>query len=235
MKNFNIYEISLDGRKCTVLQPAGHVRHAAILCGWNLPDMLPALSEELPDTVLFFTEADGSREFTPWAAEAVWDNESFTGEADSLLSFLLSSALPYLSGTFGISSPQDLLIAGYSLGGLFALWAAYSSNRFGLTASLSGSVWYPDFLDFVRKNMPCPDIGTYLSLGDREPFGGPAVLRTVGKCTEELYAMLIGSGYDAVFEWNRGGHAKGIENRWRKALRWAAKKWGQQNEAADTI
>ena len=62
-------------------------------------------------------------------------------------------------------------------------------------------------------------------IGDREPFGGPPALRAVGACTEELVSVLQEKQRDVVFEWNRGGHHKGIENRWRKALRWAASGW----------
>ena len=46
------------------------------------------------------------------------------------------------------------VIAGYSLAGLFALWAAWNSGYFRRVASVSGSLWYPGFTDYIRNNEP---------------------------------------------------------------------------------
>ena len=214
-------EFILAGRKCVCFIPETVVRHAAVLCGWRMAEWLPVLSEEIPETVLFCAEADGGRDFTPWPAEAVWDGDPFYGEAEKYLRFLEQSVMPYLEEHFEITEKKDRMIAGYSLGGLFSIWAACETNLFSQAASLSGSLWYPDFLTYINAHLPKAE-HIYLSLGDREPFGGPPALRAVGKCTEEVYAVLQRENYDVTFEWNRGGHAKGIENRWRKALRHAA-------------
>lgn len=61
----------------------------------------------------------------------------------------------------------------------------------------------------------------YLSLGDREEFGGPPLLRTVGERTREAVSILSGKGFAVTMEWNRGGHGKGVDARWKKALHWA--------------
>ncbi|MBP3704345.1 MAG: alpha/beta hydrolase [Clostridia bacterium] len=214
-----VESFELNGRACACFVPESGVKHIAVLCGWRMAEMLPALAEEIPETALFFAEADGSRDFTPWPAEPVWEGEPFYGEAAGYLHFLTDCALPYLAEKFGVADAGNRLIAGYSLGGLFALWAACETEEFGRMASLSGSTWYPGFLDYIKAHMPREAQRVYLSLGDREPFGGPPVLREVGRCTEELYALLQEAGRDVTFEWNRGGHGKGIENRWRKALR----------------
>ena len=211
-------QLHLAGRPCACFVPQGEVRRAAVLCGWHMEELLPALAEEAPHTVLFFAQADGGRDFTPWPAEAVWEGEPFHGKATAYLEFLQQSVLPFLAARFGICKKEERMIAGYSLGGLFSLWAACETNLFSQAASLSGSLWYPDFMKYIEKHLPKAE-HIYLSLGDREPFGGPPPLRAVGKCTEAVYALLQQANYDVTFEWNRGGHAKGIENRWRKALR----------------
>ncbi|MBQ2667002.1 MAG: alpha/beta hydrolase [Clostridia bacterium] len=211
----------LAGRDCACYVPET-VRRVLLLCGWHMEEQLAALAEEIPDTLLFFAEADGSRDFTPWPAAPVWEGEAFTGEAEAYLRFLLGEALPYLQETYGVdAAPGNIGIAGYSLGGLFALWAA-CTGRFGTAMSLSGSTWYPGFLDYVKEHRPPESTKFYLSLGDREPYGGPPILRQVGRCTEDLTDFLQAAGYAVQFEWNRGGHGKGVETRWRKALRWAA-------------
>ena len=56
---------------------------------------------------------------------------------------------------------------GYSMAGLFSLWAAYQTDAFAGVAAASPSIWFPDFLQYMKEH----DIRTesvYLSLGDRE-------------------------------------------------------------------
>lgn len=51
--------------------------------------------------------------------------------------------------------------------GLFSLWAAYQTDAFAGVAAASPSIWFPDFLQYMKEH----DIRTesvYLSLGDRE-------------------------------------------------------------------
>ena len=110
---------------------------------------------------------------------------------------------------------------GYSLGGLFALWAAGQTEAFGRYASLSGSLWYEGFAGYLREMRLSNGTEFYLSLGDREEFGGPPLLRTVGERTREAVSILSGKGFAVTMEWNRGGHGKGVDARWKKALHWA--------------
>ena len=71
-------------------------------------------------------------------------------------------------------------IAGYSLGGLFALYAAYHCDEFRRVASMSGSLWFPDFREYVLSHdfANRPD-RIYLSLGDKEAKTRNPVLKTV--------------------------------------------------------
>lgn len=53
------------------------------------------------------------------------------------------------------------------MAGLFSLWAAYQTDTFAGVAAASPSIWFPDFLQYMKEH----DIRTesvYLSLGDRE-------------------------------------------------------------------
>ena len=108
------------------------------------------------------------------------------------------------------------------MGGLFALWSQRQGEVFRLAGSLSGSLWYPGWLDYMEQHPPQPEERVYLSLGDREEFGGPPLLRTVGDCTRRAHAFYKERGLDTTLEWNKGGHGKGVDTRWKKALRWAA-------------
>ena len=43
-----------------------------------------------------------------------------------------------------------------------------------------------------------------------------------GDCTRRAHAFYKEKGLDTTLEWNKGGHGKGVDTRWKKALRWAA-------------
>ena len=94
------------------------------------------------------------------------------------------------------------------------------ARAFQTAGSLSGSLWYPGWLDYMEQHPPRPGEKIYLSLGDREEFGGPPLLRTVGDCTRRAHAFYKEKGLDTVLEWNKGGHGKGVDGRWKKALAW---------------
>ena len=145
---------------------------------------------------------------------------SFVTKHLSSLKFLTDTALPYLEERFGApTEPENCALLGYSLGGLFALWALTKTGKFGAGASLSGSLWYPQFLKYLENCPPKRDTAIYLSLGDREPLGGPPVMRTVGDCTEKAKEILSNHGCKVFFEWNQGGHGKGVTKRWQRAVR----------------
>ena len=55
-------------------------------------------------------------------------------------------------------------IAGYSLAGLFALWSVYQTDLFDWAASISGSLWFDGFLEFMKANTPKVKF-IYFSLG----------------------------------------------------------------------
>lgn len=215
---------SLEGRPCACYVPQGEGPFPLlVLCGWGLEEKLPLFAQELPPVVLFAAQADGGRDFTPWPAPGIREGEAFTGEAGDYLGFLTERALPLLERDFrAAAQPQRRGILGYSLGGLFALWAQRQGEVFRLAGSLSGSLWYPGWLGYMEQHPPRPEERVYLSLGDREEFGGPPLLRTVGDCTRRAHAFYKERGLDTTLEWNKGGHGKGVDTRWEKALRWAA-------------
>ncbi|MCQ4840868.1 alpha/beta hydrolase [Neglectibacter timonensis] len=215
---------SLQGRECACFVPNGDIKGklpVSVLCGWGMKDKMPGFAEELPPMLLFFVESEGNRDFTPWPSPGLREEE-FTGEAAGYLSFLTEAALPFLEEKFGATADRDKrALLGYSLGGLFALWAAGQTEAFGRYASLSGSLWYEGFAGYLREMRLSNGTEFYLSLGDREKFGGPPLLRTVGERTREAVSILSGKGFAVTMEWNRGGHGKGVDARWKKALHWA--------------
>lgn len=119
------------------------------------------------------------------------------------------------------------VIAGYSLAGLFALWAAWNSGYFRRVASVSGSLWYPGFTDYIRNNAPKSGCGentgpekAYFSLGDREGRTRHPLMSRVDACTAEVVERVRSYGIKTTFEWNPGNHFDHPELRMARALAW---------------
>ena len=81
---------------------------------------------------------------------------------------LTGQIVPSVEARLGFS-PVSRAIAGYSLAGLFALWAVFQTDVFDRAASVSGSLWYDGFTDYINSSVsPSGLRQIYLSLGDRE-------------------------------------------------------------------
>ena len=154
---------------------------------------------------------DWNHDLSPWEAPAVFGKEGFGGGAPETLKELLELCE---------NKSRTYYIGGYSLAGLFALWAAYQTDVFAGVAAASPSVWFPGFADYMKEN----EIRTgtvYLSLGDREEKTRNPVMATVGDRIREAHALLKERGAETVLEWNEGNHFKDADIRTAKAFAWA--------------
>ena len=159
-----------------------------------------------------------NHDLSPWSAPAVFGNEDFGDGAAETLTFLMNEVLGDDSEK---TSPvtKKIYIGGYSLAGLFALWAGYRTDRFDGIAAASPSVWFPGFTDYMKVQ----DIhagSVYLSLGDREEKTRNAVMSTVGERIREAYELLCKAGINCVLEWNKGNHFKEPDLRTARAFAW---------------
>ncbi len=118
-----------------------------------------SLSKKLSDkdfSLLIIYDFDWEKQRTPWPSPAISKNRGpFFGKADEYLSYLSKSLLPEAMKKV---SPSKVGILGYSLAGLFSLYSLYRLECFSLAASVSGSLWYPSFDQFIvssqRKKTP---------------------------------------------------------------------------------
>ena len=98
-------------------------------------------------------------------------------------------------------------IAGYSLAGLFALYAIYRTDVFSRVGCMSGSLWFPGFKEYIFSHEPKkPPDCIYFSLGDKESKTRNPVLKTVQENTEEIQAFYQHKGIDTAFHLNPGNH-----------------------------
>lgn len=153
---------------------------------------------------------DWNRDLSPWKAPAVFGSESFGDGAKETLSLVLAEM---------DDETKRYYIGGYSLAGLFALWAAHQTDRFEGVAAASPSVWFPGFIEYMKGNS-IHARKVYLSLGDREERTRNPVMAAVGNCIREGYSILQTQGIQCVLEWNKGNHFKDPDLRTAAAFTW---------------
>ena len=157
---------------------------------------------------------------SPWEAPAVWGKQGFGGKAADTLRFLTEQVMPTLKQQYPLPENVKIILGGYSLAGLFALWASTQTALFSGVAAASPSVWFPGWMEFEQQH-PMQAQRVYLSLGDKEEHTKNAVMAAVGDNIRALHRELAGCGKDCTLEWNSGGHFKNADLRTAKAFRWA--------------
>lgn len=171
-----------------------------------------------PFVLAAVSRVNWSDDMTPWPTEAVakWESRC-GGMADLYLSKLENEIVPAVCDALPFP-PSGLYLAGYSLGGLFAIYALWNTPLFTRAASASGSLWYPDIAEYCCSREPAgrPD-RVYLSLGSKETKGRgrTASLRSN---TEAVAARLRSLGADVTFEENPGGHTHEADRRMAKGI-----------------
>ena len=134
--------------------------------------------------------------------------------------FLTEQIIPSLKQQYPLPENVKIILGGYSLAGLFSLWASTQANLFCGIAAASPSVWFPGWMKFEQQH-PIQAQHVYLSLGNKEEHTKNAVMAAVGDNIRTLHSRLIERGADCALEWNRGGHFKDADLRTAKAFRWA--------------
>lgn len=213
-----------DNKKITVYHALAENRPVIYLTTYN--DDGGEVYAELqkggcPDfTLITVSGLNWEAELSPWAAGNLFKySEMFTGGADDYLQFLTQQVLPQAEA--GLNGILWRGLAGYSLAGLFTVYALYKTDLFSRAASMSGSLWYPNFKDFALQSALCktPQY-LYLSLGDKEARARNQYLKTVQQCTEELAAHYRSLGINTCYELNPGGHYCNIISRSAAGIKW---------------
>ena len=153
---------------------------------------------------------DWNCDLSPWKAPAVFGKEGFGGGAMRTLEEVLKCCA---------DRDKTYIIGGYSLAGLFALWAAYQTDVFAAVAAASPSMWFPGFVGYMKEH-EIHSKAVYLSLGDKEEKARNPVMATVGACIREASDILADKGIDTVLEWNPGNHFKDADLRTARAFAW---------------
>ena len=215
-------EILIDDVRCRIF-PSGSP--SFILLQPTARHEIPTLESEvekmaaasnLPFVLAVFEVRDWTLDLMPWPDRNISREEEAGKHAPTTLNFVLQSLLPALEEMYGAGLPT--IIGGYSLGGLFALWASAISTRFHAVAAASPSLWIRNWLPFVRKQPPLASC-IYLSLGDREEHVKNQAIARVGECVRETDRLLADTKHCALV-WEEGNHFTDNDGRLARAFAW---------------
>ena len=186
--------------------------------------------------------------FSPWCAPRVFaKGPNFGNGAQKTLDVLINQVIPWAESEL-TEPPAYRVLVGYSLAGLFSLWAGVTQTgvspqvargsqlvaptapqlstpaaTFQRIGAVSGSFWFPDLLDYVDQQLGGGVVSlthAYLSLGDREARTPNPQIMHVRENAELLASKLRAAGITATFELNRGNHFQNVDGRIQKALNW---------------
>lgn len=174
-----------------------------------------------PFTLVAISDLDWNHDMVPWDSPPAFKNaEPCTGGADDYLRLLIDEIIPTAEKEID-GVPRWRGVAGYSLAGLFSLYAIYRTDLFSRVGSMSGSLWFPGMKEYILSHEPKRRPNhIYFSLGDKESKTRNPILRNVRQNTEEIQASYQGKGIDTVFQLNPGNHYDHAAERTAAGIAW---------------
>lgn len=217
----------IGGRKCHIFTRGqeGPAIYWAISAGRET-DMVEKLASRLktmcrnPWVLIAFETESWDRDLSPWPALELPDGRGFSGGAKATLDWLLENSQK-IENRYGC---EKRAVGGYSLSGLFALWAFYESGSFDAAGSFSGSLWYPGWDDYASGRKARPGSAVYLSLGTKEEKTRNKVMASVGDATRAQYERLCADENvrESALVWSGGGHSSEPDMRTARGFAWIA-------------
>ena len=214
-----VKKIHVCGREISLYLPA-QFDGTAVWCHGASAAVWDAMGETNA-ALLNVENVDWNGELSPWAAEKVFrSGDDFRGGADAYLNELVSALIPAAEPELP-GAVTCRCIAGYSLAGLFAVYAAFRCDAFRRIASASGSMWFDGFAAFAEKTPVCrlPE-KIWFSLGDRESDTRNVRMAAVGRDTQTVAEIFRRRGAQTQFTWNSGGHFSEPDRRLADGIRW---------------
>ena len=200
--------------RCLLLQPTA--RHEK-----------PSLEEEMaaiaaaapcPYAMEFIQLEDWTLDLMPWPDRKISKDPMAGRCAEETLRRILDDIVPNFS-------EMPIILGGYSLAGLFSLWAATQTDRFTAIAAASPSLWIADW-DIYAQGHPVKAKDVYLSLGDREEISRNNAIARIGDRVRAQYDQLttqLGTEHSTLI-WEEGSHFSDNAGRLARAFLWCMKR-----------
>lgn len=154
---------------------------------------------------------DWDVDLSPWPAPPVFGDRPFGSGAEATLRRLVASELPRCREV-----ADRVCIGGYSMAGLFSLYAGIMHGAFDAVCAVSPSVWFPGWVDFAQEH-PLQVPRAYISLGDREHRSRHQLIRRVRDCVQRQYDLFP---CERRLDWNEGTHFTDPAARMAKGYLW---------------
>lgn len=186
----------------------------------DLCDGLKGLSEKHGVSIALIEDVNWNDDLTPWPAVGVFKKaKPFGGKAAAFLDKLTHEIVPETERDLGIEDAERTLL-GVSLSGLFAVWSAFHTDVFTNIISLSGSLWYDGFVEWMKEQTPSPQLKKIcMLLGEKEKNAKEKRMATVEERTLAAADILKAkSQATVVFELVEGTHFSPILPRMERAM-----------------
>lgn len=186
----------------------------------DLSDGLKELSEKYGVSIIVIPDVNWNDDLTPWPAEGVFRKaKPFGGKATSFLDKLTNEIIPEVEKNLGLEDAERTIM-GVSLSGLFAIWSAFKTDSFTNIISISGSLWYDGFVEWMKEQMPSPQIKRVcMLLGEKEKNAKDKRMATVEERTLAAAEILKANSQASVlFELVEGTHFSPILPRLERAF-----------------
>ena len=201
-----------SNRICYMILPRG-IRNEAL--------DLEALSEKCSVSIVQVNGVDWNDDLTPWPAHGVFKKaKPFGGKADAFLGQLVDTCLPDIEGSLCLDEGVERTLLGVSLSGMFAVWAGFSTDVFTNIISISGSMWYDGFAEWVATHRMSPCVRKVcMLLGVREKDTKEARMANVHADTAAVAKSLaVNSHAEVIFETVEGTHFSPVMPRISRAF-----------------
>ena len=186
----------------------------------DLYDGLKGLSEKYGVSIVVIEDVNWNDDMTPWPAIGVFKKaKPFGGRAASFLNKLNNEIIPNTERELGIENTERTLL-GVSLSGLFAVWAAFNTDVFANIISISGSLWYDGFIEWMKEQTPSSRLKKIcMLLGEKEKNAKDKRMATVEERALAAANLLKSKTQtDVVFELVEGTHFSPIMPRLERAF-----------------
>lgn len=186
----------------------------------DLYDGLKGLSEKYGVSIAVIEDINWNDDLTPWPAAGVFKKaKPFGGEASAFLNKLTHEIIPNTERGLGIEDAERTLL-GVSLSGLFAVWSAFNTDAFTNIISISGSLWYDGFVEWMKEQTPSPQLKTVcMLLGEKEKNSKEKRMATVEERTLAAADILRAKSQAVVsFELVEGTHFSPALPRMERAM-----------------
>lgn len=207
IKHKKVFVFAQDGAEDLLIQPIDGRDEETI------DQEMRKIEAKRPYTLVCFCVNDWNRELSPWKAEAVYKDNAFGEGGKETLSFVLNDLIP------AFQDYKRMYLGGYSLAGLYCLWAGYQTDVFEGIAACSPSVWFQNWMEYCQTNTLKTKY-VYLSLGRKEEKTRHPVMKTVGDNIRALHEIYQKENIDNILEWNDGNHFTDPEGRTAKGFTW---------------